>query len=387
MTRNIPKTIGWLLTIFCCLPGCKLLSPCVVCPPDVPLTNVEKPKEVVKRPNKLPDWQGQSITTALEKEKFDNSSWTEVPKTPDIATKPLESASPYNATLVASNLPNDKDLILPSSSSGRTVRQPYYPAFAKNVDPLELRKPCLEGGSPEILQPEKQTEIKPTESETKIVIQREPIVVAMEKFLQEQPEEAIQYLQAYEKSNQEFFLRLLPVLAQMTNAKIEELDDQQTQALYLQLESLLETLRAKAHLMIDTMCYCSSIESYGMYSPLGTDHAFRAGSTNGPGELVQIYVQLKNLCPAKCEKGFQTKLSSSIRINDNAGNEVWFYNFKNRQNPLQSQSPRRDHFNNYSFYVPHIPAGTYTLTIEIEDQTNPGANRIVRKSMPFRVQQ
>jgi hypothetical protein len=70
---------------------------------------------------------------------------------------------------------------------------------------------------------------------------------------------------------------------------------------------------------------------------------------------------------------------------DDRNEEVWFHRFPKGDGLLKSQTVTHDHHFNYNFYVPHIPPGTYTLTIEVIDQTCPDQPRSARRSVPIRV--
>lgn len=225
-----------------------------------------------------------------------------------------------------------------------------------------------------------------TEPLPTVPVFREPVVLALEHFLSNRPEEALHHLQVYDRSSQEVFLRLLPVLAQLTRKGLMQLDRQEASALYEQLHAMVQALRSRAELVIEQMCYCSSIESFGLYQPLPDNYTFRPWTDNQPGEVVQLYVQLRNLCGERCNDGYQVCLWSTVEICDLQGERLWYYDFRDRERPVRSQAPVSDCFRNYSFTVPRrLRPGEYRLTIQIRDLTRPGAERIARKTLPFRV--
>ena len=137
------------------------------------------------------------------------------------------------------------------------------------------------------------------------------------------------------------------------------------------------------------MCFCEWVKAYGIYRPLPEGHGFVAPTHNRPGELVQLYVQLRNFASELSNGTYTTKLSSTVEIrpqgSDPSAKPTWFFSFDDGKQPLRSRTLLNDYFNNYSFYVPNIPPGTYTLTIQIADETRPGEQRVVRKSLEFRV--
>jgi len=211
----------------------------------------------------------------------------------------------------------------------------------------------------------------------------EPLVEAMRAILANRHEDAIQHLKAY-GVNEEVFLRLLPVMAWLTKKPLEELSPEESAALSGQLERLAELLRPRSELVLKNVCCCDWVKSFGVFKPVPHDHAFMAATRTAPGELVQVYAEIGNICCKKHDNHHVTQLSSSVEIHDRAGKQV-YYHFFGRQ-PVQTLTPLRDYYNNYSFYVPNkLPPGTYTLTIHVTDETYPERRRVASKSIEFRV--
>jgi hypothetical protein len=216
--------------------------------------------------------------------------------------------------------------------------------------------------------------------------QRPGLVDALHCMLEDRHQEALQHLQRYDQETQEFFLRILPTFAIFAKKKFNEVTSQEAGVLTEQLHSLLTSLRTKTELTIDTMCYCEWIKAYGIYRPLRENHAFLASSPGRPGDLVQLYVELRNFASEPREGSFETRLSSSVEIRDAKGNVRRTLAFDDNKQPLKSLTRLSDYFNNYSFYVPpELEPGCYQLTIQIVDETFPDARRVARKSLEFRV--
>jgi hypothetical protein len=214
--------------------------------------------------------------------------------------------------------------------------------------------------------------------------EKEPLVAAMNCFLRNQPEQALVYLKPYAPSSQELYIRLLPVFAELTRKSIEQLDQPEAGALYDQLQGLVLSLRSRAPLAIDKMCFCRRIDRYGAFDPLPEGHTFRAQGDDHPGDPVQIYVGLRNFNVQPCPQGYLTRLSSSVAIRDAQGKQVWYHNF----GPCSEcrRIPWSDDFLNCGFYVPNIPPGTYALTIRVRDLTRPESGASAEpKSLEFRV--
>jgi hypothetical protein len=214
---------------------------------------------------------------------------------------------------------------------------------------------------------------------------QEPLLEALACFLKNQPQKALELLKGYQPSNQEVFLSLLPVLAELTHKGMDQLTPEEVSVIHEQLESLADRLRPRAQLLIPHMCLCKHIEGYGVYVPLPPNHVFRAGSGAEPGEPVQLYVELRNFSMAPCPQGYVTRLSSSVEICDAAGKQQWFHSFKDQEGPLVRKAPWHDCFGGYYFYMPVLPPGEYTLVVTIRDLTQPQTPRLARKSVKLRV--
>lgn len=214
---------------------------------------------------------------------------------------------------------------------------------------------------------------------------KEPLLVALDKFLRNQPEDAVELLKGYDETRQDVFLRLLPVLAQMTQKKLEDLGSDETSVLYQQLDGLLASLRSRTDLLIDRICFCEEITPLGVCKPMPEDYQFQARRGQQLGDLMRIYVQFRNLGSMKKGSVYQSQLSSSVEIVDERGERLWFKNCDEHEKPLCFPTPRHDPHTSYAVYVPAIPPGNYTLTLRVRDLTRPELNRTTQKSLPFRV--
>ncbi len=220
---------------------------------------------------------------------------------------------------------------------------------------------------------------------------KEPLLVAMELFLRNQPHEALDYLRDYPQANQDVFLRLLPVLKTMTQRRLQDLSPDEQRVLYQTLEGLMATMRGQTELMIDQMYYFEEDSDAGEYRALADDHEFKAGSGSQSGDLVQVYVQVRNMTCEKRHGYYETKVSSTVRIRDAQGAECVLRNFSGRDGSgrdgcLRDKTIRPDQSLIYNFYVSKkMPPGNYTLSVEVRDETGSGPPRIAIKELPFRV--
>jgi hypothetical protein len=213
---------------------------------------------------------------------------------------------------------------------------------------------------------------------------REPLVEALQCIIDNRASEALPLLRKYAPANQEVFLRLLPILALMTQKSIDQLTPPEVAVFNEQLHILSDEIRPLSKLAIDKACFCEWIKSYGDYKWLPEGHAFLGSTPNRPGEFVQLYVELRNFASEAKNGYFATRLSSSVEIRDQKGDQVWFHRFEDSN--IRSRTLLHDYCNNCTFYVPNtLPAGTYTLIIQVTDETRPKQARVASKSLEFRV--
>jgi hypothetical protein len=206
-----------------------------------------------------------------------------------------------------------------------------------------------------------------------------PLLAALRCMLDKHPEEAVARLKGYDKPNQDLMLGLLALMACLSEKNLEKSDPCEAALIVDQLHSLLVPLPSWVPLVIDQMGFCRRIEKYGVYEPLLEGHEFR------PGELVQIYVELRNFSTERRDRFFLTHLASSLEIHDYKGHIVWREDRPESVNrPDLSRSLRHDLFMNCRFCVPQIPQGSYTLWLQVAD-VGLKKQRTVRRSLDFRV--
>ena len=213
------------------------------------------------------------------------------------------------------------------------------------------------------------------------------VVLAFQDILDGRPQDALEKLKAYDPETQELFIRLLPVMSNLVKSPIGKMSAQEIAVLSEMVEQLRATIRPRSELVVNKMCFCRRISGYGVYDALPEDHAFLAGAQDRPGELVQLYVELKNFVSEQLVKGgdFQTKLTCSLELRDSKNEKVWSYTYDRNETTHVRRTRLNDLFSNYSFYVPALPVGTYQLTIQIVDETLPDLRRLARKTLDFRV--
>ncbi|MBI3407391.1 MAG: hypothetical protein HY040_03420 [Planctomycetes bacterium] len=216
----------------------------------------------------------------------------------------------------------------------------------------------------------------------------EPLVEAMRCILANQHQKAIKHLEAYEPETQEVFIRLLPVMAILSKQGLDRLTSPEIATLVDQLKGLMVVLRPRMEFVIDKMCCCDWIKSYGIYNPLPEGHGFSATTPARHGDVVHLYVELRNFASELRGGAYETILSSSLEIRpayaDPESKPIWFKHFTDRKTPLRSRTLLTDYYNHYVFFVPPLPPGNYTLVLQIADETRP-ERRVARKELEFRV--
>lgn len=216
----------------------------------------------------------------------------------------------------------------------------------------------------------------------------DPLQGALQCILENRPHEALNHLKNYDATTQDFFQRLLPALAQVAQKPLEKMNPEEVAVIHEQIDGLLHTLLPRAELVIHKMCFCESVKAFGVYRPLPEGHVFQAGCPHRPGDLVQVYVELRNICSECRDKYHETRLSSYVEVRDPRdpkGPALWKHRFDDSKQPLRSLARLHDYYNNYTFFVPHIPPGSYILTIQVTDQTREGEPRVARKAIDFKV--
>ncbi len=337
MSHSGPWMIGAVLAALL-LPGCGLLRPS---PP--------------------------SSAPAVKKDPFhDDKSFT----------KPLIQTKFEAEEFPAKRFEYSQQVPVPAPEPAPAARAPAAPASIPKehrlAQSVPLEGPPLEG--------------VPLEGPPLEHVKREPLADALQYILDNRHDEALRCLQAYDPQTQELFLGLLPALSILSKKKLTELSAAEVSVLHEQLHSLLGTLRPRTPLAIGKVCYCERVKGYGNYKPLPEGHAFAAPFGNRPGELVQLYVELRNFANAARHGAFETRFSSSVEICDSRGEPVWSYRFEDEKQPIRSRTQLNDWYNNYSFHVPRsLPPGVYRLTIQVADETLPDSRRVARHSLEFRV--
>lgn len=231
-----------------------------------------------------------------------------------------------------------------------------------------------------------QTPAAPTAVQEQTLTELEPAVRAFQFIFVGNHQEAIKALRTYDEATQEFMLRVLPLLTHIAKKSLDKMSSQELVILNDMLRGLGEQLRTRCELSVNRMVFCKSINGFANFEALPENHAFLARTDKRPGDLVQLYIELKNFASKETKEGdYLTKLSCSLELKDAQGEKVWSHSFDKNETTLRRSACVNDYHGNFSFYVPALPAGTYQLTIQVVDETIPDHRRVARKAQVFRV--
>lgn len=317
-------------------------------------------------------------TTKADAKKDESSKKGQAPKEKEDADKRVPDVDDPSATY---------HLIKHPVGPLRQKKTPV-PKTPQWVPDLEWPYPVGEQNPPEILPPV-QLRIphdltilpEPIQQVLPPPDKQEPLVEALVSFLKNQPEDALRQLERYDQDTRDVFQRVLPILTLLSRRKLSEMSSEELASVQMQLQILLHALRSRTSLVIDQMCYCEYVKGFGDYKPLPAEHAFQAGGKR-LGELVQVYVELKNVACERRDLYYESRLNSLVEIRDAQDKLIWSRNLGDRNRPEQSLTLRHDYYRNYRFYVPPLVPGKYHLIIQVTDETS-RPHRVARKALEF----
>lgn len=204
-----------------------------------------------------------------------------------------------------------------------------------------------------------------------------PLVLALEAFLDNRPDEAVQHLKAYGPKDQELIMQLLPILAEVERGGVMENPHKETvQAVLTSLRSVDQELRVHAPMVMEKLSYCLDIEAFGVVQKRA-DCKFRAG------DYVYVYAELQNLVDRRGADGrYAVRLSSALEIRAADGRAA--HRFPPIPNePLYSWTPRTDYFTRIGFQLPaQLPPGLYSLRVRVTDLDT---GRTAEEGLPLHV--
>jgi hypothetical protein len=162
----------------------------------------------------------------------------------------------------------------------------------------------------------------------------------------------------------------------LSDGSLLRADPQDVAAAVEQVNTLLAPLRTRAALEIPKLCFCRPIAAparFGAYERLDENHRFR------PGEMVAVYMELRNFSCTPIDGDFATHVVSTVEIHDAEGKIVFRFDSDRADSSL---SPRQDYCHVGRFTLPVLPAGAYTLWLKATDVPT---GRTARRSLDFRL--
>jgi hypothetical protein len=190
-----------------------------------------------------------------------------------------------------------------------------------------------------------------------------PILTALRYYQADAPDRATQALDPLDPGSRDMLKALLPLAARLGATDGKPASAEEVAATVAYLEAAAAALRPNAALRIARLCYCRPVQAptrFGVYHPIEGRHAFR------PGEVVAVYVEIRNFtCDPKGDT-YQIHLGSKVEVLDAAGHVARQFDFDDA--PDTSLSPRQDYCHVGRFLLPKLPAGDYTLRLTVTDR-------------------
>jgi hypothetical protein len=228
--------------------------------------------------------------------------------------------------------------------------------------------PSQGSGGPSIVIPPRPEELPPIVPVVKVeqVPPESALLAAVRFVLVNRPEQAREALRRCPANNQALLEILLPLLADLAEGRVDATNAENVQHVNEQFEAGVAQLKPYLPLNISQMCFCKDAKSFGYFEPLPPRTEFRAGIDDHCGEMVRVYLELRNLTVRQSGAIFESSLVSKLEIRDSQDRTVFRHD--DHAPPFKYRSQRNDVFLQCQFEVPpKLPPGTYTLWIEITD--------------------
>jgi hypothetical protein len=204
-----------------------------------------------------------------------------------------------------------------------------------------------------------------------------PVLVALQAYLEGHTEQAIQLLSHYDDRDQQFLLRLFPILGQLERGGLHTaaLTARDREVLLQALQGLTTDLRRQAPLRMRQLTFCRRVQNFGKFEPISANRFL-------PGQAVGVYCELENLedQPLDTDRYCLT-LAGEIAIHNVHGEPCWQQTI--HFEPDISRSPRQDHFLFIRFRIPaELQEGAYRLLIQLRHEPT---QRQCQGELPFQI--
>lgn len=191
------------------------------------------------------------------------------------------------------------------------------------------------------------------------------LLLALRKYLEGKPAEAVGQLSVYDQTRQDLLLGLLSLQAGIIETSPKKIDEHQAANILNQLVSLEARVEPLAPLTVTKLHFVKDkgrfrFLDFGKFNPLPANCEFC------PGDFVWIYVELQNYATIRQNQDYVVHLVNSVTIKDAEGHVAFFKNIPEESD--HSLSMRRDYFKVCRFMVPvNFAPGAYTLHLTVKD--------------------
>ncbi|MDB5313858.1 MAG: hypothetical protein JWO38_8060 [Gemmataceae bacterium] len=278
----------------------------------------------------------------------------------------------------------------PAAKAAATGAKPAAPATSPDAGPRPAaaiqttsRSPTPEPEAP--LPPGSVAVVKPEPGPLPLIppppAPEPPLLAAMRAYVENRPADAIRYLQALDRGNQDFALAVMPLLVRGAQINLAAANPEDVAVLVDQCYSVAGRLEGKAALRVEKVAFCRRVSGFGRYEPWPEALPYR------PNDLAVLYVEVRNVGSEPAAgpngEGYVSRAAVSLEVRDATGKLVeqtdpadW-----RRRVPVArfdhadyTRSPLRDYSRTYRISVPAQP-GVYTVTVEVKDPSGGRAAR------------
>ncbi len=194
-------------------------------------------------------------------------------------------------------------------------------------------------------------------------IRKEPWLVGVIRcYLEHRPDDAAPEFAHIDEPSRQVLMTLLPLTVRAAEGQLMESGPKEIAQYVNGLQFVLSQLRPRAALTMEKVCFCRMIRGFGKIEALGAKPSFL------PGEMADVYLELRNVAsrPHRTEQGdYRTHLRSRLEIRNFAGERVW--GPQEFDKPDDTLTPQHDYYQHYRLQMPSLPAGNYTLLLEVRD--------------------
>jgi hypothetical protein len=270
---------------------------------------------------------------------------------------------------VPQNLPESADDVSAPPAKVKTPAQNPVRASAAFPPPPTVPAPAVATPAPNLEQPiTASTDVY--EQSLVDQIHQYPKDVAAQldyqllRLVRQEPSPDMEMLSNLSSEDREVISAVLDGLSNFRNTT--KADDNMMLGQKIQpLIDMADRLRSQAELAIPTIALCTSVKSFGVYTPLASPRMIA-----GRDHEVVVYCEVQNFTSTQtADKTWETKLTQELELFTESGLAVWPE--KAGAQPLEDSSHNRRH----DFFISRLitlpaslPAGNYVLKITISDE-------------------